>query len=137
MKKLVILLILTALALPLFAQNQSNNQDTPLYCFNVSVERIFLAKEGYLVQYRKNNTLMGVIGIPYNWFTDAGGKADVVRLPAGTNWPSISLFYSDGEFDHLRLYIHREKSHVTWGVVQMGLDVSRYFPDGDSFKFEF
>jgi len=137
MKKLVILLILTALALPVFAQNQTHNQEAALYSFNVPVEKIYLSKEGYIIQYRKNSSIMGAIGIPYDWFTDAGGRAELIRLPGGTTWPSISLFYSEGEFDHLRLYVHREKSHVTWGVVRMGLDVSSFFPDGDSFNFQF
>jgi hypothetical protein len=136
MKKIIIILIFLAIISPVFAQNNSGDGSS-MYYFNVSVERIFPSSEGYIVQYRKNVFELATIGIPNSWFNEAGGRAELIRLPGGANWPSMSVFYNNGEFSHVRLYIHRNRSHETWGNIPMGADVSRHFMDAESFRLEF
>ena len=134
MKKLIIVLFFTVLITPVFAQN---NVDTDLYYHNVTVERVYPSGEGYIVQYRKGVNQIGVIGIPNEWFSEAGGKAELMKLPLGRNWPSMSIFYKAGKFSHLRLYVHHNKGHRTWSAIPQGIDVSKYFKDADSFRIEF
>jgi len=135
-KKFIIYLIFMAVITPVFAQNNPNGDN--MYYYNVVVDKIYPSSEGYVIQYRKNNIFdVGTIGIPNNWFSEAGGKAELIRLPAGANWPTMSVFYNNGEFSHVRLYIHRSKSHETWGNVPLGMDVSRHFKEPEDFKLEF
>ncbi|MDR3021045.1 MAG: hypothetical protein LBU66_09135 [Treponema sp.] len=137
MKKLIIVLILMAVIVPVFAQNNTTSESKAYY-INVPVERIYPSAQGYIIQYRRNATLtLGTIGIPNEWFTDAGGRAEIMKLPRGTNWPSMSIFYNDGEFSHVRLYVHRSKAHVTWGSIPMGIDVSRHFSEPDTFNIQY
>lgn len=135
MKKLIIVLFLAALTLPAFAQN--NRDEGNMYYVNVPVEKIYLSYEGYLVQYRSGANTISTIGIPYEWFTDSASRAELMKLPPGRDWPSMSIFYKEGEFSHVRLYIHRTRAHTTWSVVPMGADVSKYFKDPNSFSIEF
>ena len=137
MKKLIILLILLALVLPAFAQNNTGNDSPKMYYINIPVEKIYPSSDGYIIQYRKGINQIGTVGIPNDWFTDAASKAELMRLPPGKDWPSMSIFYKEGEFSHVRLYVHRSKSHTTWGSIPMGADVSRHFQDADSFTIEF
>lgn len=141
MKKLVLVSILMAVIVPLFAQGADSDaryNTSNMYYVNVPVEKIFMSGPGYVIQYRRATNQIGTIGIPYNWFTDAGARAELINLPRGRNWPSLTVFYRDGEFSHVRLYVHRTKSHITWGVVPQGADVSRHFPeDPESFEFKF
>jgi hypothetical protein len=137
MKKLIVVFIFMAVISPVFSQNNSRDTSGNMHYFNVPIERIYYAGEGYVIQYRKGVNQLGTIGIPYAWFTEAGGKAEILKLPGGTNWPSMSVFYRDGEFSYVRLYVHREKRHLTWSVVPQGADVSRHFKDPESFKLEF
>jgi len=137
MKKLVIVLIFVALALPVFAQPQTSNQHTDMYCFNVPVERIYPSSYGYIIQYRRNTNEIGSIGIPNEWFSDAAGRGEMIKLPPGKDWPTMSIFYYKGEFSHVRVYVHPVKSHTTWGNVPQGTDVSRFFSeDPDAFDFK-
>jgi len=137
MKKLIFVLIILALAVPAFTQ-VNNDKDTKLYVINVPVEKIYPSGEGYIVMYRSGSATTGTIGIPNNWFTDAGGSAELVKLPVASDWPTMSVFYVDGEFSHVRLYTHPAKSHWTWGNIPMGTDVSRFFPESkESFKLKF
>jgi len=133
MKKLIIVLVFFVFALPVFAQ--SNEGD--LYYHNVPIEKIYMSADGYIIQYRKGVNQIGTIGIPYEWFTDAGGRAEVIVLPYGFDWPTMSVFYNKGEFKYVRLYVHKVKSHRSWSVIPQGADVKRHFVDPDSFNLEF
>jgi len=136
MKKLIVLLVFLALISPVFAQNNSDGEDT-IYYINVPVERVIPTKTGYVVQYRSSGTTLGTIGIPNEWFTDSAGSAEIVRLPSASDWPTMSVFFVNGQFSHVRLYVHRYKGHNTWGNIPMGTDVSRFFTDKESFKLQF
>jgi hypothetical protein len=136
MKKLIIVLILMALVLPVFAQNNSS-ADTKMYYINIPVEKVYLSHEGYVIQYRKGVNQIATIGVPYAWFTDSASRAEIMYLQPGKDWPSLSVFYKEGEFSHVRLYLHRWKKHPTWSVVPQGADVSRHFKEPDSFSLEF
>jgi len=136
MKKLIVVFIFLAVISPVFSQNNSGNSTSDIYYVNISVERVYPTSKGYLVQYRKGNSIT-TIGLPGEWFSSAAGKAEILQLPRGRNWPTMSVFYRDGEFSHLRLYVHRSKGHQTWGSVPQSADVSRYFENTDTITIEY
>jgi len=138
MKKIIFLLLVLAAVSPIFAQNNANdNSNSSLYYINVRVERVYPSDEGYIVQYQRSNGLFATIGIPMEWF-DSAGKAELLLLPAGKNWPTMSVFYNEGEFSHVRLYVHRVRAHATWGVIPQGASLSRFFSENrDTFDFKY
>ena len=137
MKKFVILFIVGLVVSSLSAQTVSEENTSKIYYYNVSVEKVYPTRRGYIIQYYRGGIKdFGTISIPNEWFTDAAGKAELITLPPGRNWPTMTIFYKDGEFSHLRLYVHRNKRHQTWGNVPLPADVSRYFEDIEmQFKF--
>jgi hypothetical protein len=148
MKRFIFVLVVLAVVSPAFAQNNSNEINN-IYCVNVLVERIYPSSQGYIVQYLRSTGGVGTVGIPNEWFMDihsaedqamsgtaavslqyiAAGKAEIMNLPPGRDWPSMSVFYVDGKFNHIRLYVHRNKSHQTWSNIPQGTDVSRFFSE--------
>jgi hypothetical protein len=151
MKKIIIVLIFMALISPIFAQeeerdrnpadpfyaiNNTRNREENFYYINVSVEKIFPTKTGYVVQYLCPSSTVATIGIPNEWLTNAAGRAEIIKIPA-TDWPTMTVFYVDGKFSHVRLYVHPAKSHTTWGNIPQGADVSKFFTDADSFNLQF
>ena len=135
MKKLIIVLFIMALALPVFAQTKITGSHD-MYYINVPVEKIYPTKDGYIIMYR-SSSIIASVGIPNEWFSNAGGKAELIRLPVAGDWPTLSVFYVEGEFSHVRLYVHRAKSHHTWGSLPQGIDVSKYFEDKESFNIKY
>jgi len=137
MKKIFVVLFILAVISPIFAQNNSASE-SDMYCINVDIEKIYPSSSGYIVQYQKKSSVgIGTVGIPIEWFVDAAGKAEYLNLPRGKNWPSMSVFFNNGEFSHVRLYVHRVKSHQTWGNIPMGMDVSRHFRNPDTLDIDF
>jgi len=137
MKKIIFLIVFLAVISPVFVFAQNDSQEnTGFYYVNVFIERIFPSNKGYVVFYR-TQTGIATVGIPNSWFTKAAGRADIVNLPVGSDWPSMSVFYDEGEISHVRLYVQRHKGHRTWGTVPQGTDLSRYFSDEETIAIQF
>ena len=137
MKRLLIVLIFLVLVSPLFAQTISEPNRSDTYYVNLTIERVIPTGQGYIIQYRTGTHGIATVGIPNEWFTDAASRAELIQLPRGRNWPSMSLFFKEGQFSHIRLYVHRAKGHETWGSIPQATDLSRFFLDADNFNFQF
>jgi hypothetical protein len=135
MKKIIVAVIFMVVISPVFAQNNSQ-ESSSVYYVNLSIEKIFPSSQGYVIFYRTQGGI-GTLGIPNSWFREAAGKANLVNLPAGSTWPTLSIFYNDGEISHIRLYVQRHRGHSTWGTIPIGTDLSRYFSDGDTLNVQF
>jgi len=140
MKKFVfsaIFVVFLAVGLPVFAQNQRDERDSDYYYVNITLEKIFPHRKGYIVQYRKGMLQYGRAYLPAEWFLEANSKGEIITLPAGQAWPSLTVYYKDGVFSHVRLYIHRWASHESWGTIPQNVDLSGKFDDIESIKIEY
>jgi len=145
MKKLVFTAIFAAffaIGLPVFTQDQAHpnsidDKDSEYYYVNITVEKIFPYSKGYIVQYRKNFAQYGRIYLPANWFTDVDSKGEIISLPPGQAWPSLTVYYRNGQFSHVRLYVHRWASHPSWGGVPQRYNLDDLFDNIDSVKIEY
>jgi hypothetical protein len=140
MKKLgflAILPVLFTLGASLFAQPISPEHSSEYFYKNITLEKVYPSRAGYILQYRKGVNGIGLAYVPNEWFTDAASKAELIMLPPGKNWPSLTVFYKEGEFSHLRLYVHRWKSHTTWGTVPQNAAIDQHFENADAIKLEF
>ena len=127
MKKLIIAAFIVAMfvvGMPVFAQNDDNKSE--FYYVNISLERIYPHRAGYAVQYLRNNRTLATAYLPIEWFSSSAGKGEIVSLPPGRGWPSMSVYYKDGEFSHVRLYVHRGGSHRTWGNVPQNASANNF-----------
>ena len=140
MKKLVIAVVI-AVALsagsPLFAQSNRERKESDYYYVNISLEKIYPHRAGYVVQYRRGLTHVGRTYLPSHWFTDAAGKGEIVNLPIGKSWPSMSVYFKSGEFSHVRLYVHSQRNHQTWGYVPQNVNLDDRFADIDTIQLQF
>jgi hypothetical protein len=140
MKKIIFIVVLMAVcaaASPVFAQNVSAKNQSEYYYVNVPVEKIYIYKAGYVLQYRKGVNKIGTLYIPNEWFTDAASKGELVNLPKGKEWPTLTVFYKEGEFSHMRLYVHRWRGHSTWGLVPPTVNLDSKFENVETLEIEF
>ena len=140
MKKLVfavIFAVFLAVGLPVFAQNKKDNRDSEYYYINVTLEKIFPHRRGYIVQYRKGYFQYGRTYLPEQWFSDADSLGEIIILPPGKAWPSMTVYYKNGVFSHVRLYVHRLASHQTWGSVPQNTNLEDKFDNIETVKIEY
>jgi hypothetical protein len=126
----LLVLIVLAISTPVFAQTISEKNSSDFYYTTIRVEKVYPTRFGYIIQYRKGVNNIGRVAVPNEWFTMAGGKAELISLPRGKNWPYMTVFYENGEFSHIRLYVHPWKGHQTWGNMSLSADIKGYFPEG-------
>ncbi|MDR0525998.1 MAG: hypothetical protein LBG90_09050 [Spirochaetaceae bacterium] len=117
------------------------------YYVNVPIERIYPYNKGYVVDYRTSSTGTRAARtyIPLEWFSDRVGeegnavirKGDIIALGSGKSWPYLTVYYKNGEFSHVRLYLRKERNHESWGYIQMGVNLDEYFQDVSDLKLEF
>ncbi|GHU92225.1 hypothetical protein FACS189479_00480 [Spirochaetia bacterium] len=139
MKKLgFALIILAALSAPLFAQKISEGKESEYFYVNVSVEKVYLYNKGYVVQYRKGSGRMARTYLPQEWFTGNGAaKGELITLAPGNSWPSLTVYYQNGDFSHVRLYVHRLQAHETWGYIPSGTNIDEHFENVEDLRLEF
>jgi len=137
MRKIVFALIFLAMLTPAYSQNRNRNTETDMYYINVSIEKIYSTSLGYIILYRKGSSQLGTVSVPNEWFTESAGRAEMMRLPTGQDWPTMSIFYKNGEFSHVRIYVHRVPAHSTWGLLPGTVDVRQYFTDTENFNIEY
>lgn len=105
------------------------------YYVNVPIERVYPSSYGYLVLYRSGVTLKKAY-IPASWLSESAGKGDLIHIRGGKEWPYLTVYYKDGKFDHLKLYVRAELAHPSWGTIPRADDDPAKF-DVEDLKLEF
>jgi len=123
-----ILSLLILVSVSGFAQQQSSsaNQTDKLFVQTVYVERIYTHRLGYRVIYDKSGIDVGEVYIPARWFTQAAGKAEMIKTRS-TSAPYMEVYYQNGEFAYLRLYAPMNPGDITWARLEPTQDVSGKF----------
>lgn len=139
MKKLLALLVFA-----LFAAGLASATDSPMYAKVVPVIRVISDQKGYQVTYLTNHGDPKVIYIPLQWFyqisdfktADGFIRAEIVR-GTGSAYPYMQIFWKDGKFHHLRLFVVDYYGDRTWGVHPDGVDWSSKFDPAKMPDFQF
>ena len=138
MKRIFLVLMLIALSqgASLFAQ-ESKYKESDYYYFNIPIEKIYTHNLGYVIIYRKGVNQMARTYLPLEWFTDMAGRGEIAALGPGKEWPSMTVYYKNGEFSHVRLRLRRSRAHETWGVVPFNVNMDEYFKNIEEVKLQF
>ncbi|MDL2229357.1 hypothetical protein LJC14_03820 [Treponema sp. OttesenSCG-928-L16] len=112
----------------------SEEKKSDLYYVSVPVEKVYPYRAGYVILYRKGVNQLSRLYLPIEWFSGTAGKADLIRLGPGKTWPYITIYYRNGEFSHLRLYVRREMAHESWGNIPFGTNLDEQFANVDDVR---
>ncbi|MDR3123254.1 MAG: hypothetical protein LBU16_05700 [Treponema sp.] len=143
MKKILFfttLLFIAAGLAPLVAQqtaSPSSSDAEGSYAITVSLERVYPYRKGYVVKYTRGLGKTADAYLPIGWFEGAGKKAELILLGSGTDWPHMTVFYRDGKFSHVRLYVRKERSHESWGNVPLNVNIDDRFEGVEEITLRF
>ncbi|MDP3176872.1 MAG: hypothetical protein Q8M76_03140 [Spirochaetaceae bacterium] len=118
MKRTVLVLVLLAVAAASLAADTSDFY--PLY---VDVIKVYSHADGYRVVYRRGSMDIADVYLPIALFKTT--EQDGERLPSratlvrgdGPTLPYMTVFYKEGKFDHLRLYVQKDFRDPSWAVL--------------------
>jgi hypothetical protein len=128
MKRATIVLVLIAIVSLALAAEAS-----AFYPVRIDVVKVFSHGDGFKVVYRKGSADVGAVYLPARWFVP-GGKAELVRAN-DPSFPYMSLFYKEGKFDHLRIYVLADQGDETWGVLSPAEGAGKF--TADDLKMDF
>ncbi len=114
----------------------SEENKSAFYYVNVPLEKVYPHQNGYMVLYRKSGSVLTRAYLPLKWFSESAGKAELLKLDHGTVWPYMTVYYKEGTFDHVRLFVRREMSHQSWGNLPQGTNLAEEF-EIEELKLEF
>ena len=122
MKKVIIAAVLAVFASAvLFADAQPN-----MYVKTVPIVKIYAMKEGYRIVYRMTDLNLSEFYVPLSWFDPSVGKA-VLVIGDDPTYPYFSIFWKDGKYDFVRLYVKRDQNDPSWGLSPAGFDTQGKF----------
>ncbi len=132
MKKFVLVfLIMLLTASAVFAEAI----DSPYYVRTVNIIKVYPHALGYKVLYRNARMEYATFYVPMEWFGNASGKAEIVYGDSAA-FPYFSVFWKDGVFDHIRLYLHKDRRHLSWGDLDPTVDMSGKFEGVESIELK-
>jgi hypothetical protein len=85
------------------------------YPVRVDVVKVYAHADGYQVVYRKGSFNMASLNLPARWFAP-GGKAAMIYAN-DPSYPYMTVFYKDGKFDHLKIYVQSNRKDTSWGTL--------------------
>lgn len=136
MKKLIcsiitaLIVAASAIAVPVSYNETDPANWSDMSYVQVPVYKILDSKEGYVVIYAKKAYGVGQTIIPKKWALgskDEPAKLKIRTIGSGKLKPFLTVVKKGGEFHHVILTVHTNKSDSSWGVVGRGvhLDVDK------------
>jgi hypothetical protein len=139
---LITFFVLMGAAFPVPAQEAGSSakkyeNESEFYPVSVPVEKIYNYPKGYIVRYRRGPLETVNAYLPLEWFTDTSGRGEILRLGTRNAQPRLVVYYKGGEFSHVRLYVHPNPHHITWGLVRPSENLDREFENQEGLKLKF
>jgi hypothetical protein len=131
MRKTLALLLIGMLALlaAMPAVSQSKNYPKDAYVKTAHIVAIGIHPLGYRLTYLKSNNTWGHLYVPLSWFGSEGdviAKADMA-WGNGPEYPYFSIFWVDGNFDHISIRAIESYHDPSWLVLDPNMDLSAQF----------
>jgi flagellar biosynthesis protein FliQ len=108
----VLLALVAGVAVAQQAADQIDNKSS-MYVRTVFLDTIYTHRLGFKVTYTADDYSRQTVYLPQNWFTEAGGQGQMVSTSSEAA-PYMSVFYDNGEFSHVRLFVPRNRDHIAW-----------------------
>lgn len=122
---LALLVLMAGVGSVVFAQNNDDDQ-VDIQVLTVYIQKVFPHRLGYRVIYFKSDLYPGEAFLPSRWFTQAAGKGEIIESE-DRNVPYMQIYWHDGEFHHVRLFVHTDRSHRSWGALPSDVDYQDEF----------
>jgi hypothetical protein len=120
MKKAVFLFaagLLLLAGLPAFSQAQAQTYTKDAYVKTFAVEKVWVDNLGYVVTFFNSHQQVQNIYVPITWFNKGPNSKAEIIYDSSNRFPYVSIFWADGKFDHINLYVLSNYDSPSWGVL--------------------
>ncbi|WP_455383281.1 hypothetical protein [Salinispira pacifica] len=96
---------------------QATQSDVKYYAKTIYINKVYATTYGYIVAYADSQQKYQEIYLPVSWFNTGGGKGEIF-YGSGKNFPYMNIFWRDGKFDHIALFLFQSHDDPSWGMVK-------------------
>ncbi len=121
-----LILVVGGLALAQEGNDEGFPNESRIYFRTLYATRVFQHPLGYKVDYRTRDGRIAEVYLPIEWFSDAAGIGELI-FDQSRAVPFMHVFYSAGEFSHVRLYLHTRVDHISNGRLSSSEDFTDEF----------
>ena len=124
--------ICAILAVMLFlAASLSFADESKFYARSFNIEKVYFHSKGYKVTYITGKMKYASTYLPHKWFSQSATKNGVQakgELAFGNDpsYPYMTIFWNDGKFSHVRLYLKKDMHDVSYGVISSNQDPAAF-----------
>ena len=123
MKRLILAMFVVLLILSATASAQEASRP---FVRTFYLDALFEHREGWMVTYRTGDLRLAETYIPAEWFMTAGGRGEMIYTHSA-NAPYMDVYWLNGEFSHVRLFVPVNRNHSAWRVLPSASGVSERF----------
>lgn len=110
-------------------------EDSRMFVKTMPITKIYSHRLGFRVLYYKNDLSFGEFYVPLKWFDEAGGREQRENAPQrgviifgnDNAYPFFSIFWFDGQFHSIKLYVKQDLRDPSWGDIPTTADVEENF----------
>ncbi len=120
--KLFLILVLGLVAASAFGQIVESDY----FVRTIYLNEVLTHRQGFKVIYTAADYSRVEVYIPNRWFNESGGAGEIIYTHSQSA-PYMDVFYNQGEFSHVRLYVKSDRNHLTWGRLENDPNASSRF----------
>lgn len=124
MKRIAIVALLGLLVVGSAAAQNANESE--LFVKTIYVEKVYPHQLGYMVSYVTTDLRLEQVFLPIEWFGVAAGRAKII-YGHDKAFPYMDVYWENGEFSHLRLYVKENLRDLSWGAIDQTEDYTDEF----------
>lgn len=101
------------------AQQAADLIDNPseLFVRTIIADTVYTHTLGYKVTFTDDTYTRREVFLPQPWFTEAAGRGQLVSTQSAAA-PYLDVFYENGEFSHVRLFVPTDRNDLSWEVLR-------------------
>ncbi len=116
---------------------QATQSDVKYFVKTIPINKIYATRYGYVVAYADSQLKYEELYLPMDWFNTAGGKGQIF-FGGEKAYPYMNIFWTDGKFDHISLFLHPNHSDPSWGMINETSDLESKFKSvGDNLTLKY
>ena len=106
-------------------------QESKLYARSFNIERVFVHAKGYKVTYITGTMKYTATYLPHKWFSQAASSdgshaKGQVAYGNDPSYPYMTVFWKEGKFSHVRLYLKSDVNDISYGTISPKQDPAAF-----------
>ncbi|MCL1817927.1 MAG: hypothetical protein FWG35_03280 [Spirochaetaceae bacterium] len=106
-------------------------EESKFYARSFNIEKVYFHNKGYKVTYITGKLKFASTYLPHSWFSQSSTKNGVQakgELAYGNDasYPYMTIFWKDGKFSHVRLYLKKNLYDVSYGAINPNQDPTAF-----------